>query len=55
MLHGLSKDADLEPLIIQEDSDLRRSCEITLQPRCVSDLPVYETTGEQHDNLNDVS
>ena len=54
-LHGLSKDVDLEPLIIQEDSDLRHSQEIVHQPRNVSDLPVFETTNEHHDNLNDVS
>lgn len=54
-LHGLSKDAELEPLIIQEDSDLQRqTTELILQPRNVSDLPVFETTGEHHDNLNDL-
>ena len=54
-LHGLSQDVELEPLVIQEDWDLKSSQEVVLQPRSISDLPVFETTHEHHDNLNDVS
>ena len=54
ILHGLSKGVDLEPLIIQEDTDTSLATPVQ-RHRATSDLPTHENTQEHHDNLCDVS
>ena len=52
-LLGLATGHELEPLIIQEDSDISQPA--PSPRRKASELPVFETTTEVDDNLNDVS
>ena len=51
-LHGLSKGVDTEPLIQQEETELVKT--VAKRPRTSSELPLFENTGEQDDNLFDV-
>ena len=54
ILHGLSKDVELEPLIIQEDNDGDEAVSEQKQ-RDPSVLPLVENTESYSDNLSDVS
>ncbi|XP_076442581.1 ral GTPase-activating protein subunit alpha-1-like isoform X3 [Babylonia areolata] len=51
-LLGMATGHELEPLVIQEDSDIPQSS--PSPRRKASELPVFETTTERDDNLNDV-
>ncbi|KAL8608299.1 hypothetical protein ACOMHN_042166 [Nucella lapillus] len=51
-LLGMATGHELEPLVIQEDSDIPHPAPSTR--RKASELPVFETTTEHDDNLNDV-
>lgn len=50
-LLGLSSDIELVPLLIQEETDIQKP---PLMPRQSTDLPLYESTRDGDDNLNDV-
>lgn len=52
-LLGLATGHELEPLVIQEECDISQPA--PSPRRKASELPVFETTTEADDNLNDVS
>ena len=52
-LLGLATGHELEPLVIQEECDISQPA--PSPRRKASELPVFETTTEVDDNLNDVS
>ncbi|XP_053376419.1 ral GTPase-activating protein subunit alpha-2-like isoform X3 [Mercenaria mercenaria] len=51
-LHGLSKGVDTEPLIQQEEAEQVKT--VVKRQRTTSELPLFENTAEQHDNLFDL-